>query len=182
VNRLNPTVIHQFFADRMCNHQEQDPFHNSEGLPPLFATGDAFQYGDSQRVAEYLTCLLKAQAMLSLIRTILGFIPFESMPVTPIVYLQIRNESTTLATPNRQIVSQCLAQALVPRFTGASSLQRWASTHPLRPPPRNTSAGNWKRSLNRFICVSVSFRFPARNMDTALSVPNWGIKSRCVNC
>ena len=43
-----------------------------------------------------------------------------------------------------------------------------------------TSAGSLKRLLNFRTCSKVSFRCPARNMETALSDPNSGTRSRCV--
>jgi hypothetical protein len=42
------------------------------------------------------------------------------------------------------------------------------------------SVGRLNRVLNLRTCSSVSFRRPARNIDTALSEPNCGIRSRCV--
>src|SRR6266850_4245338 len=42
------------------------------------------------------------------------------------------------------------------------------------------SAGSLNRELNLRTCSSVSFRCPARNIETALSDPNSGVKSRCV--
>src|ERR1700733_12768119 len=42
------------------------------------------------------------------------------------------------------------------------------------------SAGSLNRELNLRTCSSVSFRCPARNIDTPLSDPNSGVKSRCV--
>jgi len=44
-----------------------------------------------------------------------------------------------------------------------------------------TSAGRLNRVLNFRTCFSVSLRCLARNIDTALSDPNYGIKSRCVS-
>src|SRR3989442_44447 len=43
-----------------------------------------------------------------------------------------------------------------------------------------TSAGSLNRELNLRTCSSVSFRCPARNIESALSDPNSGVKSRCV--
>ena len=43
-----------------------------------------------------------------------------------------------------------------------------------------TSAGSLKRLLNFRTCSKVSLRCPARNMETALSDPNSGTRSRCV--
>jgi len=42
-----------------------------------------------------------------------------------------------------------------------------------------TSAGSLNRELNLRTCSSVSFRCPARNIETALSDPNSGVKSSC---
>jgi hypothetical protein len=43
-----------------------------------------------------------------------------------------------------------------------------------------TSAGSLNRELNLRTCSSVSFRCPARNIETALSDPNSDVKSRCI--
>ena len=45
-----------------------------------------------------------------------------------------------------------------------------------------TSVGSLKRALNIRTCFKFKGRRPFRNMETALSEPNSGIKSRCARC
>ncbi len=61
----------------MRHHQKQNFVYPSERLPPLLAVDDPLRDRDIQRVIKYPAGGFKADAMLPLIREVLGFIPLK---------------------------------------------------------------------------------------------------------
>lgn len=79
------------FANRMRHHQKQNFVYPSERLPPLLAVDDPLRDRDIQRVIKYPAGGFKADAMLPLIREVLGFILLKANAIHAIIVHTLRH-------------------------------------------------------------------------------------------